>query len=314
MAKSAVQGVICDAELLVQTPRTENGNSGGVTVDRPGLPNEPQVKVEHARGVSECGDNFPLDRNSMLIDLVIEGFTEGNHVALILSFDTAIVFLSAEPEFHVIEEVEAGPVDKLVAGGIIFRPEEDGGSEDTFESVFDSAVVEAIGLEAEEGEHLGGALKADDPAFLFQGERCNPNGDEPVLTEGQTVVGVAEYLKEKFAAVPRVCQLIFQWAAQGQTAQNEWPGVERKFLPAAHSLFTNQADGFYLLESPLGDAKSREDFADLRYGRVGQPLQMMLSRASTNGRRFDGCEHRQTVGRTDRNASRRSPVTVPKMY
>src|SRR5215831_14572460 len=110
----------------------------------------------------------------MLIDLVIEGFTEGNHVALILSFD--------------------------------------------------SAVVEAIRLEAEESEHLRDALKADDPAFLFQGERCNPNRDEPILTEGQTVVGVAEYLKEKFAAVPRVCELIFQWAAQGQTAQNEMAG------------------------------------------------------------------------------------------
>ena len=137
----------------------------------------------------------------MLIDLVIEGFTKGDHVPLILNLDTAIVFLSAEPEFHVIEEVEAGPVDELVSGGLIFRPEEDGGGEDTFESVFDSPVVEAIGLEAEEGEHLRGALKADDPAFLFQGERCNPNRDEAILTEGQTVVGVTEYLKEKFAAV-----------------------------------------------------------------------------------------------------------------
>jgi hypothetical protein len=77
---------------------------------------------------------------------------------------------------------------------------------------------------------------------------------------------VAEYLKEKFAAVPRVCQLIFQWAAQGQTAQNEWPGVERKFLPAARSLLTDQADGFHFLEPSLGDSESREDFADLGYG------------------------------------------------
>ena len=259
MTESAAQGVICDAELLVQTARAENGNSGRLAVERPGLPNQPQVKVEHARRVSECGDNFPLDRNSMLIDLVIEGFTEGDHAPLILNFDSAVVIITAEPKFHLIEEVEAGPVEELVPGGMILCSEEDGGGKDTFESVLGSPVVEAIGLEAEEGEHLGGTLKAHDSTLLFQGERCNPNRDEPVLPEGQTVIGVAEYLKEKLAAVPRVCQLIFQWTAQGQTAQNEWPGVERKFLPAARSLFANQADGFYLLEPSLGG-----DFADVR--------------------------------------------------
>ena len=83
-----------------------------------------------------------------------------------------------------------------------------------------------------------------------------------------------------------MCQLIFQWTAQGQTAQNEWPGVERKFLPAARSLLTNQADGFYLLKSPLCDAKSGKDFANPRKGRVGYRMEIMLDRAWTTGHKI----------------------------
>ena len=301
MAESAVQGVIRDAELLVQAAWTENRNSGGVAVDCPALPDKPQVKIENAWCVGQCRHNFALDRNSMGVDLVVKGLTERNLVPLVLDCDSAIVSLAAEPEFYMIEEVEACPVDELVAGRLIFGPEEDGGCKDTFESVFNSSVVEAIGLKAEEGEHLSGALKADDSVLLFEGERCDPNGDEPVLPEGQTIVGVTKYVKEKLAAVPRMCQLIFRRSAQWEPAHDEWPGVEGKLLPAACSLLTNQADGFYLLKSPLGDAKSGKDFANPREGR----METMLDRAWTTGHKIRfACASPKWEGESERLKSR----------
>src|SRR5207249_1002470 len=212
----------------------------------------------------------------MLVDLLVEGLAQDDHVFLIIVIDGLTPFVETEPQLHRIKEVETGPVNKGAAGGMIFRPEEDCRGEDTFESVFDSPVVEAVGLKVKEGEHLGGTLKADSSALLFQGKRRNPNGDEPVLTEGQTVIGMAEYLKKKFAAVPRMCQLIFRWTAQGQPAQNEWPRIERKFLSAGSALLTDEADRFYLLESPFGDAKTGKDFAHLLKGRIRRPWETLL--------------------------------------
>jgi hypothetical protein len=61
----------------------------------------------------------------MLIDLLVEGFTEGDYVPLIRNFDTAVVFISAEPKLHVFEEVEAGPVAlsrSSTTGEAIFAP------------------------------------------------------------------------------------------------------------------------------------------------------------------------------------------------
>jgi hypothetical protein len=279
MTESTVERIFGDAELFVQAARTDDGNSGGMPVDRPAFPNQPQVKIKNARGMGQGRNNLTLDRDSMLVDLVVEGFTECNHVPLILNFDTAVVCIRAEPKFYGIEEVEASPIDEGAAVGLIFRPEEDCGSEDTFESLFDSPVVEAIGLKVKKGEHLGGTLESDDSALLFQGKRRNPYGDEPVLAEGQTVVGVAEYLKGKLATVPQMCQLIVQWPAQGQCAQDEWPGVERKFLAAACALLADQADRFYLLESPFRDAKTGKDFTHPSEDRIRRSWQTLLSQA-----------------------------------
>lgn len=84
----------------------------------------------------------------MLINLVIEGFTQRDHVSF--SPVSMIVFAGIEPELHVIKKVEAMPVDDASAGGMVFGAEEDGRREDALESFYDPAIVEAVELQPEE--------------------------------------------------------------------------------------------------------------------------------------------------------------------
>lgn len=84
----------------------------------------------------------------MLVNLVIEGFTERNDVSLAPVI--MILFAGIEPELHAIKKVEPMPVNEASAGGMIFGAEEDGRCEDAFESFYDSAVVEAIKLQPKE--------------------------------------------------------------------------------------------------------------------------------------------------------------------
>lgn len=202
VTEAAAQEVIGHAELLIEAARTDERNSHGMTVDRPALPNQPEVQVKNPRGVSQFGDNFALHRNSVLVDFGVEGFAKRDDVLVILNPHFGIMVVGVEPKLHVIEEVEASPIDELVPGRMIFRPEKDCGREDAFEAVLDSPVMEAIGLKAEERKHLGGTLETDYSALLLERERRNPDGDEPVLPERKTVIRMAEDLEEKPAAVP----------------------------------------------------------------------------------------------------------------
>ena len=74
VAESTVQRVFAYAELFVQAPRTEEGNSSGLARDCPALPYQPEIKVQHARCVGQGRDDSALDRNAMPVNLGIENF------------------------------------------------------------------------------------------------------------------------------------------------------------------------------------------------------------------------------------------------
>lgn len=150
---------------------------------------------------------------------------------------------------------------------MIFGAEEDGRREDAFESFYDPAIVEAVELEPEEGQHLRGSVKPDRSAFLVQGERCYPDRNKPVLTEREAVFGMADDLEKEFAAMPGMSELILCGPTQRQAAKNERPGMESKLLTAARSLPADQADRLDLFEPSLGYAEARDN---LRYGAKGR--------------------------------------------
>ena len=48
-------------------------------------------------------------------------------------------------------------------------------------------------------ENFCGRLKSHDAALLVNGEGGNPDGDEAILTVGQSIIRVSDDVKEKFA-------------------------------------------------------------------------------------------------------------------
>jgi hypothetical protein len=47
---------------------------------RPVFPHQPNVKVQHSGRMSERSNRMTLYRYSMLVDLIVEGFAEGDGV------------------------------------------------------------------------------------------------------------------------------------------------------------------------------------------------------------------------------------------
>jgi hypothetical protein len=103
VAESPVQRILSDTKLLVQSAWTYDRNSGRLAVYCPALPHQPHVEIEDTRRVCKCRNYFALDGNSMPVDLVIEGFTERDHIFLALLI--TILFARIEPELHLIKKV-----------------------------------------------------------------------------------------------------------------------------------------------------------------------------------------------------------------
>jgi hypothetical protein len=94
-----------------------------------------------------------------------------------------------KPAKSFIEEVKAGSIYQTATAGLVFSSEEDGGGKDTLEALHDSAIMAAVLGEAEEVEHLGGALETNDPALLLNGKRGYPDGNEAVRPKSRPKSG-----------------------------------------------------------------------------------------------------------------------------
>jgi len=78
--------------------------------------------------------------------------------------------------------VEASPINNEMFLELIFRSEEDCGSEDSLEGGFHSAVLRAVLAQQEVVEELRGAVEMKGRALLLQGEGCQPDGNQAILT------------------------------------------------------------------------------------------------------------------------------------
>jgi hypothetical protein len=81
-----------------------------------------------------------------------------------------------------IEKVEATPIDNEVFLEAVFRSEEDCGGEDSLEGGFHSTVLRAVLAQSEVVEELRGAVEMKGGALLLQGEGCQPDGNQAILT------------------------------------------------------------------------------------------------------------------------------------
>jgi len=89
-----------------------------------------------------------------------------------------------KPKLHLVKKVEATPIDNEMLLELVFRSEEDRGGEDSLESAFHSPVLRAVLAQPEVIEKLRGAVEMKGGALLLEGEGCQPDGNEPILTVG----------------------------------------------------------------------------------------------------------------------------------
>lgn len=73
-AEVAVEAVVCGSELVLEATGSQERNQGWRADNGPTLPDQPDIEIEHARSVSECGNYLALDGNSVSIDFTIERF------------------------------------------------------------------------------------------------------------------------------------------------------------------------------------------------------------------------------------------------
>lgn len=219
----------------------------------PALPNHPNVKVEHAWCVSECGNHFAFDWDSMLVDFLIECLAEADDVFSLVGI-RVFGLMVAEPELDPIEEVKASSINQTATVGLVFSSKEDGGRKDTMEALHDSAIMAAVLGETEKVEHLSGALETDDPALLLNSERRDPDGNETVLAEGQAEFGVSRDIEKESPVASRMNQLVARRLAERNAAKNKGSRVVSKLLSAILAFLADEGDDLKLAKSELCDA------------------------------------------------------------
>lgn len=66
-------------------------------------------------------------------------------------------------------------------------------------------------------------------------------------------------MKEETPVTPSIEHLVFRKGAQGESAQDKGPGIERDFLLAPFSLFADEHNGVELLYTPSCKADCWQD-------------------------------------------------------
>jgi len=182
-AEPAVARVLCRTQLLGETGWAGEWDMSRRSVDRPTLPGRPEVKIENARGVSQGGHHLALHGNTVLVDLPVERFAQGDGISGFFGGSFGCGLGGIEPELHAIEKVKSTPVNHAVAGRLVLGAEENSSRKDSLEALNDSPIMIAVRGQVEEIEHLRSSAKSDGAALLAERQRGDPDGDQAILAE-----------------------------------------------------------------------------------------------------------------------------------
>jgi hypothetical protein len=205
--------------------------------------------------VRQCRDHLAFDRDSVLVDLLVECLAEADDVFIGLVTWGLLGLVFVEPKPHPVKKMKTRSIDEMAAIRLVFGPEEDRGGEDAMEALHNSAVMAAILGEPEEVQHLSSAFEMDDPAFLLNGERRYPDGNEAVLAEGQAEFRVASDIEKESAVAARVNELRAGWPPKRNPAENEGTGIVSKLLLAILPFLADEGDGLKLTKLEARDAE-----------------------------------------------------------
>lgn len=209
-AEESVLGVVGRPQLLVEAAGTKEWYPGLGPGHSPTPPDQPDVKVQSPRSMSKANDGFPLHRNSVLVDLLVERLAESDGVSA-RRWDCIIHFeIRIEPESQLVKEVETRGVKKRASVRGFLGSDENSGGKYSFKPCNQSAIVRTVFGQPKELEQLSCGIEVYCSGLLLDGECSNPDRNEPVLAEGQAVIRMCRMcrnVEEKIAAVPGVYEL-----------------------------------------------------------------------------------------------------------
>src|ERR1035437_6846420 len=106
-----------------------------------------------------------------------------------------------------IKKMKSRRVEHQLAVRFVVSTKEHGGAKNALKTFDKAAISLAVFEQAEKVEDVGCGSETDDPAALANGQGSHPDGNEAVLTVGQSELGMAKDLKEEFSISSGVKQL-----------------------------------------------------------------------------------------------------------
>jgi len=146
----------------------------------------------------------------VLIDFGVKSFAESHSVRVVACWDGRALAPFRAPEMKLIKKMKARPIHERGTGRLMLRSEKDGRGKYPLEGLHHAPVIAAIFGEAKKVEHLGSAIEMNCAALLPKGESGYPDGNEPVLAEGQAIVWVGDDVKEKASIATFVQHLVLR--------------------------------------------------------------------------------------------------------
>lgn len=134
----------------------------------------------------------------MSVDFLVKRVAENDDV-LIDGGRIRFCFTLVKPKVKVVKKMKPGPVEDQLAIGFVVSSKECRSGKDSLETLHDAAIPLTVFEEVEKIEHLGGSAKPHNPAALAKGEGRDPDGNEPVLAVGHSILRMGKELKEEFA-------------------------------------------------------------------------------------------------------------------
>jgi len=169
VAEKPLHGILFRPELVAETVEAEKGDVCGLAFDRPAFPCDPDIEIQEPWGMRQSGYDLALHGNRVLADLPIKSLAEDDNIVGSFLDRWLELVVVIKPELHLIDEVEAAPVDNWVFLEIIFGSEENGGGKDSLKGCLHSPVLGAVLTKSKVVEELGGTFESDDAVSLSQG-------------------------------------------------------------------------------------------------------------------------------------------------
>jgi hypothetical protein len=163
-----------------------------------------------------------------------------------------VVIVAGIPHSEAIEETEPRAVEHILPTRIVAGTKVHCAAKDALETVRETTVRDTVVRQAEFFKNLRTGLKLDYPTPLAHGLSSSPDGDEPVLAERESVLGVTVDLEEEPAVAAPVDHRANWWPLQRHSTEHERTSAVDEVLSILGALLSDELDDLDLFQRLFG--------------------------------------------------------------